>query len=42
MDKNFVLSIHANIELENYYLRSVSDEKITFTSGTAFEIHTGW
>ena len=42
MNKNFKLSIDTDVELKSYCLVNLKDEKITFTSGTAFELETGW
>jgi len=42
MHKNFTLSIDTNVELKNYYLSNLSDGKVSFTSGTAFDIQNGW
>jgi len=37
-----LLTIDTNVELENYYLKSLRGEKISFVSNTAFDIETGW
>ena len=42
MNKQFTLSIDANVELKNYYLEGVDNKKINFVSGVAFPIQTGW
>lgn len=42
MNKNLLLTIHANKKLEKYYLKSINDSIVHFTSGTSFSIQPGW
>jgi len=42
MVKDFSLSIDSNVELRNYYLVSLSNNKTMFSNGIPFEIENGW